>query len=85
MSEHTPIVDGPFATSDALQQRHSALLLFVRLDIDDIDARQTVVRDEHRLFFALDFVKKLSGSALESCHQFGPHEVILKYHSRLGK
>jgi hypothetical protein len=68
VSEHTSIVDGPFAASDAFQQRYSALLFFVGFDIDDIDARQTMMRDEHGLFFALDFFEKLSCSALESCH-----------------
>lgn len=60
---------------DTLKDCHALLHELVRLDVQQVRARQTMLRDENGFFAPLDVRKELGSLTLEGGNQLGTHEV----------
>jgi len=80
MGDGTALFDRSFSTSDTFQQAHPALQGLKCRYIDQIRTGHAVLCDQDRLAVALELRQQFRGPALEGRHEFGTHEVILKYH-----
>lgn len=82
MRSNAPLGNSLLPAGDTLKDCHALLHELVRLDVQQVRARQTVLSDEDGFFVPLDVREELSGLALEGRHEFGAHEVTLQYHFR---
>jgi len=73
------LCDRHFSARNAFQQRHPPLLEFVRLHVDEVGAGKPVLRNQDRLPVPPEVRKEFRGFAFERRHEFGTHEVILKW------
>jgi len=78
MGKNTLLQNGFFTASDTLKERQSVLHALIRLHIDEISGRESMLRDEHGFLISGKLRNDVGRLALESCHEFGSHRVILK-------
>lgn len=62
------------AARDAFQYRHPLLKQFEGFDVNQIGARQPVLRDQNGLLVPLDVREEFGRLAFESSDEFGAHE-----------
>ena len=85
MGKNALFQNGFFTASDTLKERQSVLHALIHLHINEISGRKSMLRDEHGLLITGKLRNDVGRFALESCHEFGSHAVILKWHSRSRK
>ena len=78
VSRYTSLSNRLFTTGDAFKDGHALLHELIGLNVQEVSARKTMLRDENGLLVPLDVREEFGSLTLECGDQFCTHEVTLQ-------